>query len=149
MISRLWYVVALLVVVSMLAACVAPAPPAPAPAEEAPAPTEAPAEEAPAATEAPAEEAPVDVEAVQADPTNLMPNGIGELDCSGVNLVVATQTGPQIASPVQDFMAPPPIIAATCIPLRSSSAPSTVLARGHNPKGALCAGHAIGPDACR
>ncbi len=59
-------------------------------------PPTAPADEEPAATE------PVDVEDVQADPTNLFPNGIGEVDCSGVNLVVATQTGPQIAGPVQN-----------------------------------------------
>jgi multiple sugar transport system substrate-binding protein len=102
--SKLWYVLGLLVVVSMLAACAGPAAPTQAPAAEAPPPTEAPAEEAPPPTEAPAEEAPpADVEAVMADPTNLMPRGIGEIDCSGVNLVVATQTGPQIASPVQDF----------------------------------------------
>ncbi|GAB4540718.1 MAG: extracellular solute-binding protein [Anaerolineae bacterium] len=99
--SKLWYVLGLLAAVSMLAACVAPAP-----ATEAPMATEAPATEAPMATEAPATEAPqapVDVESVQADPTNLMPRGIGEIDCTGVKLVVATQTGPQIASPVQDF----------------------------------------------
>lgn len=46
---------------------------------------------------------PPDAETKVADPSNLFPNGIGELDCSGVTLQVATQTGPQIASPVQDF----------------------------------------------
>jgi multiple sugar transport system substrate-binding protein len=104
--SKLWYLLGLLAVVSMLAACAAPAAPTQAPAAEAPAATEAPAAEAPAATEAPAAEAPeapADVESVQADPDNLMPRGIGEIDCTGVKLVVATQTGPQIASPVQDF----------------------------------------------
>jgi ABC-type glycerol-3-phosphate transport system substrate-binding protein len=34
--------------------------------------------------------------------TNLFPNGIGEVNCQGVNLVVATQTGPQIASPMEN-----------------------------------------------
>jgi len=38
-----------------------------------------------------------------ADSNNHFPNGIGEVDCTGVNLVVATQVGPQIASPVQNF----------------------------------------------
>ena len=38
-----------------------------------------------------------------ADPNNHFPNGIGEVDCTGVNLVVATQVGPQIASPMQNF----------------------------------------------
>jgi multiple sugar transport system substrate-binding protein len=47
-------------------------------------------------------EVPVGVEEVQADLGNLFPNGIGEVDCSGVKLVVATQTGPQIAGPVQN-----------------------------------------------
>jgi multiple sugar transport system substrate-binding protein len=32
-----------------------------------------------------------------------MPNGIGNVSCKGVKLVVATQTGPQIASPVENF----------------------------------------------
>jgi multiple sugar transport system substrate-binding protein len=44
-----------------------------------------------------------DAQSRQADPNNHFPNGIGEVDCTGVNLVVATQTGPMIASPVQKF----------------------------------------------
>ncbi len=47
-------------------------------------------------------EVPVELEEVQADLGNLFPNGIGEVDCSGAKLVVATQTGPQIAGPVQN-----------------------------------------------
>jgi multiple sugar transport system substrate-binding protein len=47
--------------------------------------------------------APPDAETKVADPTNLFPNGIGTIDCKGVTLSVATQQGPQIASPVQDF----------------------------------------------
>jgi multiple sugar transport system substrate-binding protein len=99
--SRLWTTLVVLVVVTILAAC-APQPtaPPPLPATEAPAPTEAP----PAPTTAPAAAgAPADAETKLADPNNLFPNGIGQMDCKGVNLVVATQTGPQIASPVQDF----------------------------------------------
>ncbi len=99
--SRLWTTLVVLVVVAILAAC-APQPtaPPPLPATEAPAPTEAP----PAPTTAPAAAgAPADAETKLADPNNLFPNGIGQMDCKGVNLVVATQTGPQIASPVQDF----------------------------------------------
>lgn len=46
---------------------------------------------------------PPDAETKLADPTNPFPNRIGEIDCKGVTLQVATQTGPQIASPVQDF----------------------------------------------
>jgi multiple sugar transport system substrate-binding protein len=46
---------------------------------------------------------PPDAETKVADPTNLFPNGVGQMDCKGVTLQVATQTGPQIASPVQDF----------------------------------------------
>ncbi len=47
--------------------------------------------------------APPDAQTKLADPNNLFPNGIGEVDCTGVNLVVGTQVGPQIASPVQNF----------------------------------------------
>ena len=47
--------------------------------------------------------APPDAETKVADPNNLFPNGIGTMDCKGVTLSVATQQGPQIASPVQDF----------------------------------------------
>jgi ABC-type glycerol-3-phosphate transport system substrate-binding protein len=46
---------------------------------------------------------PPDAQTKLADPNNLFPNGIGEIDCKGVNLVVGTQVGPQIASPVQNF----------------------------------------------
>jgi multiple sugar transport system substrate-binding protein len=124
----IWTTLAIVTLVSFLAACAAPATPAPAPtqppappATEAPAaptaapaaPTEAPAAptaapaaptEAPAApTEAAAGACPADVKTKQADDTNLFPNGIGDIDCKGVHLVVATQTGPQIAGPVQDF----------------------------------------------
>lgn len=69
-----------------------------------PAPTQPPA---PAATEPPAPAAPAatpsDVETKIADPTNLFPNGIGDANCQGVNLVAATQTGPQIASPMENY----------------------------------------------
>jgi multiple sugar transport system substrate-binding protein len=63
------------------------------------------AEEAAAYLEtAPAVTAPLaDAQSRTADPNNHFPNGIGEVDCAGVNLAVATQVGPQIASPVQDF----------------------------------------------
>jgi multiple sugar transport system substrate-binding protein len=43
-----------------------------------------------------------DVENFQADLTNLFPNGIGQAKCQGVKLTVATQTGPQIASPMEN-----------------------------------------------
>lgn len=102
---------AVLTVLVFLAACAAPAsaPPAPAPAPttapaatSAPAPTTAPAAtSAPAATTAPP--AAGDVADVKADPTNLFPAGIGTAKCDGVNLVVATQTGPQIASPMENL----------------------------------------------
>jgi len=46
---------------------------------------------------------PADAQSRTADPNNHFPNGIGEIDCTGVNLVVATQVGPQIASPVEKF----------------------------------------------
>lgn len=102
---------AVLTVLVFLAACAAPAsaPPAPAPAPTtAPAATSAPAPTtAPAATSAPAPTtappAAGDVADVKADPTNLFPAGIGTAKCDGVNLVVATQTGPQIASPMENL----------------------------------------------
>jgi multiple sugar transport system substrate-binding protein len=97
--SKLTSIFGVLVILSMLFGC---APPAAAPTE-APEQTEAPAAE----TEAPAvaTEAPFtgDVTEFQADTTNLFPNGIGEVQCQGVNLVVATQTGPQIASPMENY----------------------------------------------
>jgi len=75
--SKLRYVLGLLALVSMLAALplqALAAPPAPA-----------------------------DAQTKKADPNDLFPAGIGTIDCTGVNLVVATQVGPQIASPVQNF----------------------------------------------
>lgn len=106
-----WTIVTLIVALSFMTACVAPAA-APAPAPVAPttapaAPTTAPEAPtaAPAATTAPvapAAGAPADAQTKMADPTNLFPNGIGNVDCKGVNLIVATQTGPQIASPVEN-----------------------------------------------
>ena len=115
--SKLWYVLGLLVIVSMLAACAAPAaptqapaeeapPPTEAPVEEAPPPTEAPAEEAPAATEAPAEEAPpADVEAVMSSVANISRDNcrpslyplIQRVDVEGRSVVavhVERRTGP-------------------------------------------------------
>lgn len=94
--AKFWNVLGLLVVLSILAACAAPAQP--------PAPTEPPAEpEVPAEVEGPT---PVpegmSIEEVQADTDNLFLADIGEVDCTGVKLVVATQTGPQIAGPVQN-----------------------------------------------
>jgi multiple sugar transport system substrate-binding protein len=102
--------VPLLVVVVLIgtlaAQCAAPAatptvapPPAatPTPPPAAPAATPTPPPAAPAAG------APADAETKQADMTNLFPNGIGNVDCKGVKLVVGTQTGPQIASPVENF----------------------------------------------
>ncbi len=105
-------ILAVLIVLTFLAACAAPAA-APA-ATSAPAPTTAPAAtSAPAPTTAPATtgaaeptttpSAGGDVASVKADPTNLFPNGIGTAQCQGVNLVVATQTGPQIASPMENL----------------------------------------------
>lgn len=44
---------------------------------------------------------PPDAMTKTADINNLFPNGIGQVNAKGVKLVVATQTGPQIASPVQ------------------------------------------------
>ena len=101
--KQLYVLAALLVAASMVLAACGAATPTAAPATAAPA-TAAPATAAPA-TAAPATAAPataVDVTTVMADPTNLFPNGIGNVQCKGVNLVVATQTGPQIASPMQD-----------------------------------------------
>ena len=97
-----WTILTLIVVLSFLTACAAPpAAPAPTQAPAAAEPTKAPeAPKAPEPTQAPA--APEDPTTKQADPTNLFPNGIGEVDCKGVNLIVATQTGPQIASPVEN-----------------------------------------------
>ncbi len=102
----------LVVVAFVLSACGTPATQAPAPATAAPAPataapvlvpTAAPATAAPA-TAAPATAAPaVDVTTAQADPTALFPNGIGTMDCKGVTLQAVTQTGPQIASPMEDL----------------------------------------------
>src|SRR3989304_3145159 len=85
---------AVLIVITLIVGCGAPTPapteaPPPPPAETLP----------PEATEPPAAG---DVKEFQADPTNLFPNGIGEVRCEGVNLVVATQTGPQIASPMEN-----------------------------------------------
>ena len=71
--NRLWQVVALVALVCLLAPAAMAAPPPP------------------------------DAETKQANPDDLFPNGIGNVDCKGVNLVVGTQTGPQIAGPVQDF----------------------------------------------
>ncbi|GAG40225.1 unnamed protein product, partial [marine sediment metagenome] len=94
--KKLMFLISLVLIASfMLAACG----PSAAPATSAPA-TSAPATSAPA-TSAPA--ADIDVTTAMADPTNLFPNGIGEVTCEGVNLVVATQTGPQIASPMENL----------------------------------------------
>jgi multiple sugar transport system substrate-binding protein len=105
-----WTILTLIVALSFLTACAAPpAAPAPTQAPAAAAPTKAPEQPAAAAPtkapEAPAAPAaaPADAMTKQADSTNLFPNGIGGVDCKGVNLVVATQTGPQIASPVENF----------------------------------------------
>ena len=97
-----WTILTLIVALSFLTACAAPpAAPAPTQAPAAAEPTKAPeAPKAPEPTQAPA--APEDPTTKQADTTNLFPNGIGQVDCKGVNLVVATQTGPQIASPVEN-----------------------------------------------
>lgn len=98
--SRAWSIVLLLGVMILIVACAAPAPVAPPPAQ---ATTAAPAQATTAAPAQPTTAAAAgDVENAQADPTNLFPNGIGEAKCQGVNLVAATQTGPQIASPMQD-----------------------------------------------
>ena len=100
--SKFVSVFTMLILISMLVGC---AKPTPAPTEapqptQAAAPTKPPAAAEPTKPAAPA--APAGVEDFQADPTNLFPNGIGEVDCTGVNLVVATQTGPQIASPMEN-----------------------------------------------
>lgn len=115
--KKLLSILGVLVVLAVLAACAAPAAPAPAPAPAAtnppPAPTSAPAPtnvpppptSAPAATNAPAPTsgAAADVQNFMADPTNFFPNGIGAAKCDGVKLVAATQTGPQIASPMENL----------------------------------------------
>jgi multiple sugar transport system substrate-binding protein len=94
--KKLMFLISLVLIASfMLAACG----PSAAPATSAPA-TSAPATSAPA-TSAPA--ADIDVTTAMADPTNLFPNGIGEVNCEGVNLIAATQTGPQIASPMENL----------------------------------------------
>src|SRR3989304_2803834 len=85
---------AVLMVITLIVGCGAPT----ATPTEAPPPP--PAETLP--PEAPPPPVPGDVKEFQADPTNLFPNGIGEVQCEGVNLVVATQTGPQIASPMEN-----------------------------------------------
>jgi multiple sugar transport system substrate-binding protein len=97
-----WTILTLIVALSFLTACAAPpAAPAPTQAPAAAEPTKAPeAPKAPEPTQVPA--APEDPTTKQADTANLFPNGIGQIDCKGVNLVVATQTGPQIASPVEN-----------------------------------------------
>ena len=45
---------------------------------------------------------PPDAETRQADINNLFPDDIAKIDCKGVTLTIATQTGPQIASPMQN-----------------------------------------------
>jgi ABC-type glycerol-3-phosphate transport system substrate-binding protein len=93
---------AVLIVLAFLAACAAPTAVPPAPTTAPPAPTTAPvATSAPAPTTAPA--AAGDVANVKADPANLFPSGIGTAKCDGVTLVAATQTGPQIASPMENL----------------------------------------------
>jgi len=47
--------------------------------------------------------APPDAQTRTANTDDLFPNGIGSVNCQGVNLVVATQTGPQISGPVQQY----------------------------------------------
>ncbi len=102
--KKLMFLVSLVLIASFtLSAC------APAAATQPPAATEVPAV-APTQAVAPATAAPTtaapttaaDVTTAMADPTNLFPNGIGNVQCQGVKLVIATQTGPQIASPMQD-----------------------------------------------
>lgn len=108
--SKTWSIVLLLGVMVLIVACAAPAPVAPQPAPAQPT-TAAPAQPTTAAPAQPTTAAPAqpttaaaatDVETAQADTTNLFPNGIGEAKCQGVNLVAATQTGPQIASPMEN-----------------------------------------------
>jgi len=78
----------MLLVVFVLLAAFATATPLPA---QTPSPTTAPA----APTQSP------EITGFKADLTNLFPNGIGAAQCKGVRLTVATQTGPQIAGPMQ------------------------------------------------
>ncbi len=77
------------VAVFVLLAAFATATPLPA---QTPAPTAAPA----APTPGP------DITGFKADLTNLFPTGIAAAKCQGVKLTVATQTGPQIASPMEN-----------------------------------------------
>ena len=46
-----------------------------------------------------------DIANFQADPNNLFPNNIGTASCQGVKLVAVTQTGPQVAGPLQEYAA--------------------------------------------
>ena len=46
-----------------------------------------------------------DIANFQSDPNNLFPNNIGTASCKGVKLVAVTQTGPQIAGPLQEYAA--------------------------------------------
>jgi maltose-binding protein MalE len=46
-----------------------------------------------------------DITNFQSDPNNLFPNNIGAVSCQGVKLVAVTQTGPQIAGPLQEYAA--------------------------------------------
>ena len=48
---------------------------------------------------------PADIANFQADPTDFFPNNIGSVDCKGVKLVAVTQTGPQVAGPLQEYAA--------------------------------------------
>jgi multiple sugar transport system substrate-binding protein len=103
--SKLMRVLVTLVVTSLLVGCGAPAATAPASATTAPEqPATAPAQPAtaPAQPEKATQPPATAIEDFQADMTNLFPNGIGNVSCQGVNLVVATQTGPQIASPMEN-----------------------------------------------
>jgi len=88
--SKWWTIVAMLIAFSLVA-CAAPPQPA--------APTKAPAAAQPSGPTKPA--APANPEDFKADMSNLFPNGIGNVKCQGVKLVVATQTGPQIAGPME------------------------------------------------
>jgi multiple sugar transport system substrate-binding protein len=93
-------VLVLLIAFAFLVACAAPPTPVP-PTSAPPPPTSAP----PPTQVVPPTTAPppaAGVENFQADPTNLLPNGIGTASCQGVKLTVATQTGPQIASPMEN-----------------------------------------------
>jgi multiple sugar transport system substrate-binding protein len=94
--SKFASIFAILIIISFLVGCAKPtATPTELAAEtEVAAPTQAEGETQPPAAG--------DVQDFQADMTNLFPNGIGEVSCEGVNLVAATQTGPQIASPMEN-----------------------------------------------